>query len=123
MVVGPFRRAKSLERNPRNQQRSRRTWRRSSSPGGRKSNRVPVDYAIGFDLGGSSVKAVAVTTEGETLAQKNVPFDPAVSMRWARTIQDLLAALKSEVGMKMGEPRIGLSAPGLAARNRRAIAV
>jgi len=82
-----------------------------------------VDYAIGFDLGGSSVKAVAVTTEGETLTQKNVAFDPGVSMQWARTLQDLLGSLKSEVGVKLGEPRIGVSAPGLAARNRRAIAV
>jgi len=87
-----------------------------------------VDYAIGFDLGGSSVKAVAVTSEGETLSTKNVAFNPEIAMDWARTMRDLLAALKAEVAARHGsehvaEPRIGLSAPGLAARDRRSIAV
>ena len=48
-----------------------------------------MDYAIGFDLGGSSVKAVVVTSEGETLKRANVAFDPGVAMDWARTIKEL----------------------------------
>lgn len=85
-----------------------------------------VDYAIGFDLGGSSVKAVVVTTAGDTLAKKNVTFDPAAPMDWARTIRKMTNDLQDEVATRVigdaGKPRIGVSAPGLAARDRRSIA-
>ena len=32
-------------------------------------------FALGIDLGGSSVKAVAVTPEGRLLGETNVPFE------------------------------------------------
>jgi glucokinase len=84
-------------------------------------------YAIGFDLGGSSVKAVAVTSDGQLLAQKNVSFAPDVHLQWARTIESLLASLRSEAAAMLGVasadwPSIGLSAPGFAAHDRRSIA-
>jgi glucokinase len=85
-----------------------------------------MEHAIGFDLGGSSVKAVIVTAGGDTLAQKNVSFDPSVPMDWARTIRQMTSDLQNEVAARFPsepvKPRIGLSAPGLAARDRRSIA-
>ncbi|MDB6034947.1 MAG: hypothetical protein JWM16_5285 [Verrucomicrobiales bacterium] len=85
-----------------------------------------MEHAIGFDLGGSSVKAVVVTAAGDTLAQKNVSFDPSVPMDWARTIRQLTSDLQDEVAARFPsepvKPRIGLSAPGLAARDRCSIA-
>src|SRR5690349_6370979 len=81
---------------------------------------LSMDYAIGIDLGGSSVKAVAVSVNGDQLAQAVVAFDPSATMDWAqriRTIIDELQAAQSQAAA-----HIGLSAPGLAARDRRSIA-
>src|SRR5437762_11144591 len=77
-------------------------------------------YAIGLDLGGSSVKAVAVPPEGERLLQRNRDFDAGVPMDWAQTVR----ALTEEIQRQQGNPaaRIGLSAPGLAADDGRSIA-
>lgn len=79
-----------------------------------------MDYSLGIDLGGSSVKTVAVTPEGRTLDQSNREFDAEAGMDWARTI----AAGAEELQAGRGEPAacMGLSAPGLAARDGRSIA-
>ena len=77
-------------------------------------------YAIGIDLGGSSVKAVAVTPEGKALARHNVVFDPEQRMHFAETIRELVRQIESEQGAP--PERIGLSAPGLAAKDSHTIA-
>lgn len=74
---------------------------------------------IGIDLGGSSVKAVVVTRAGEKLAAANRPFDPDAAMAFAETVQALVSNLESEHGEA---EFIGLSAPGLAAKDGRSIA-
>ncbi len=79
-----------------------------------------MSFAIGVDLGGTSVKTVAVTPEGETLAKANVPFDPGESMDWAAKIKTLIESTQRECGSTSSF--IGLSAPGLVARNKRSIA-
>jgi glucokinase len=77
-------------------------------------------YRLGIDLGGSSVKAVAVTAVGETLRQANVNFDPAAGQEWATCILEVVKRFHRELG---GKPAcIGLSAPGLAAKDGRSIA-
>ena len=70
-------------------------------------------YGLGIDLGGSSIKAVAVTPAGELLSRHNIEFDPAQNMEWAEKIRALVRHLQHECG----DPAdgIGLSAPGLAA--------
>jgi glucokinase len=80
-----------------------------------------VSYALGIDLGGSSIKAVAVTPEGRTLAQQQVEFDLDADRDWAKKIRALVA----EFGSKQGNPSagMGVSAPGLVARDQRSIAV
>jgi glucokinase len=79
-----------------------------------------MSYAIGIDLGGSSVKSVAVTPEGRTLGQGVSSFDATTKMEWAQKIRVVSAQLQSE---QDGPARwVGLSAPGLAAADGRSIA-
>lgn len=74
---------------------------------------------IGVDLGGSSVKAVAVTEAGEKLGDANQAFDGEMEMAFAKTIATVVRELESAHGEA---DLIGLSAPGLAARDGRSIA-
>jgi glucokinase len=77
-------------------------------------------YALGIDLGGSSVKAIAVSTEGQLLDHCNLGFDAGAGMDWAAKIADVARTLQSVVGPPADF--IGVSAPGLAARDSRSIA-
>src|SRR5947199_4705255 len=80
----------------------------------------PETYGLGIDLGGSSVKAVAVMPAGEVLARHTLEFDAAKNMDWAEKIQALVRQLQNERGRPA--EGIGLSAPGLAAADGRSIA-
>jgi glucokinase len=118
-------------------------------------------FALGIDLGGSSVKAAAVTPDGKLLAQTNVPFDVNERFDWARRIQQIVSELDAATQASLSPQReeglrvrgddgkdlkakptttdlttphpvegrgslqasaIGISAPGLAARDGRSIA-
>src|SRR5688572_5097925 len=81
---------------------------------------MTMTYGIGIDLGGSSVKAVAVTPEGTALARCNEAFDPGRPMHFAETIRALVQRIEKEQGRPAN--RIGLSAPGLAAKDGHSIA-
>src|SRR5438046_9438851 len=83
-------------------------------------NLKPKTLDLGVDLGGSSIKAVVVTPDGETLSRHNLEFDPDKNMEWAEKIR----ALVQSAGTERAKPAesIGLSAPGLAAANGRSIA-
>jgi glucokinase len=78
------------------------------------------EYVIGLDLGGSSVKWIAAGRAGEVLAKGNVAFDAERPMHWAEEIRDVVRKVTAEVGNEL--KGIGVSAPGLAARNGRSIA-
>ena len=79
-----------------------------------------MSYALGIDLGGTSIKAIAVTAGGKVLARSNVAFEPAARMDWAEKIRELVRQTGRE---REATPEfIGLSAPGLAAKNGRSIA-
>lgn len=77
-----------------------------------------MSYLVGIDLGGSSIKAVCTTPEGGLLAEANVPFVDH-DLEWARKVRALLQDFRRAHGEPLG---IGLSAPGLAARDGRTIA-
>lgn len=77
-------------------------------------------YSLGIDLGGSSVKSVAVTAAGEVLHRRQVDFDPEASMDWAARIAELVRTYTAERGA--APDTIGLAAPGLASRDGRSIA-
>ena len=79
-----------------------------------------MNYAIGIDLGGSSIKAITATPAGEALSRHNIDFDPEQSMEWAEKIRALVQQLQQERGGPAGS--IGVSAPGLAAADGRSIA-
>lgn len=70
--------------------------------------------ALGIDLGGTRIKAVLVSEAGEVLRRESRPTDDD-GAAFARAIRTLAGELAP------GLP-VGLAAPGLAARDRRAIA-
>lgn len=85
-----------------------------------RKNTADHDYLIGIDLGGSSVKAAALTCQGHLLDQVNTPFDPAAPMAWARLIQEQVQRFQhAQHHPPLG---IGLSAPGLPDQAGRTIA-
>ena len=75
-------------------------------------------YAIGIDLGGTNIKSVVVSLEGETFSKSEVTFEPAVLMDWGQKIRGIVQKVQAERGEAAA---IGLSAPGLAARDGSAI--
>jgi glucokinase len=78
-------------------------------------------YLLGLDLGGSSVKAVAVTVAGETLGRYHATFAPGRRGNFAEAVRRLRDQAIAE--LHHAPSQIGLSAPGLAARDGRCIAV
>ena len=75
-------------------------------------------HVLGIDLGGTSIKAVCVTPAGGLLASAKVPFVDR-DCEWARKIRDVVDDLSRSHGPLQA---IGISAPGLAARDGRSIA-
>jgi glucokinase len=79
-----------------------------------------MSFALGIDLGGSSIKAVAVTPVGKLLAETNVLFEVNEELDWARRIQQIIHEMESK--QQQRAQAIGISAPGLAAADGRSIA-
>ena len=77
------------------------------------------DFAIGIDLGGTSVKAVVARSSGEVLSRQIIPFEDDARMDWASKISTIVRELKGQ----NADAVVGISAPGLAARDGRSIAV
>lgn len=75
-------------------------------------------YALGLDLGGTSVKAVAL--DGDVLVgQDHEPFDLAEPMAFAGAMERVVGRFTE----RLGRPRsIGVSAPGIPALDDRSIA-
>lgn len=79
-----------------------------------------MSYAIGIDLGGTRIKAVRVTLNGETLGRETIVYDPDKRMDWAERIREITHQFTEEAG---SDPEaIGLSAPGLSNHESRGIA-
>lgn len=76
-------------------------------------------YALGIDLGGTNVKAIAVTAKGRVLAEASVPTGGSTNARWQHAVR--LAADK--VQARAGHPPawMGVVAPGLPARDQCSI--
>lgn len=79
-----------------------------------------MSYVAGIDLGGSSVKAVAITPEGQVLHQANAAFDPETRLAFAEGVRSMLRRIQAEAGEDL--LAVGVSAPGLVARDERSIA-
>ena len=77
------------------------------------------DFWIGIDLGGSSVKALAVSPLGERLESRRRDFQEGDSLAWLGVIQEMIAVFEESQGHPAAS--IGLSAPGLVSPDRRSI--
>ncbi len=76
-------------------------------------------YSLGLDLGGTSVKGVALDTASQLRARFEQPFDLARPMAFAAAVAEVVAKATAQLGTP---ERIGLSAPGIADRDGRRIA-
>jgi glucokinase len=77
-------------------------------------------YLLGIDLGGSSVKAAVLTLEGGMIAEANRAFDADRPLQFARVVRDVARELIAVHGNDLRA--VGMSAPGLPARDGRSIA-
>jgi glucokinase len=89
--------------------------------------RNSMSYAVGIDIGGTNIKAVAVSRAGELLSQRSVATEDAAvgtsraeqAARWAEKVRDICDHARTQHGEFAG---LGISSPGLAARDERSIA-
>ena len=77
-------------------------------------------YAIGLDIGGTNIKALAVTPGGQVLAQVAVPTGDNGKRGWYLNVRRAKDSLERVVKRK--PTWIGLAAPGLAAADQASIA-
>ncbi len=78
-----------------------------------------MSYSIGIDLGGTNIKTVVISNDGNVLDYLTCDTADAEGS-WAQTIKQTVDLIQNE----RGQPpcHIGLAAPGLAARDSRSIA-
>jgi glucokinase len=79
-----------------------------------------MDYAIGIDLGGTNIKAVAVDDAGAVLDQSGAETADDASAAWAAGVREQIAALETRVGR--AARCIGIASPGMVARDGRSMA-
>lgn len=72
-------------------------------------------HAVGLDLGGTAIKGVAATVGGRVLATDEVPTADVGDESWKPNVRRLLEKLEASVGRPASW--VGLSAPGLVARD------
>lgn len=79
-----------------------------------------MDYAIGIDLGGTNIKAAAVTPSGEVLWRSSAETRDGEGAAWAEGVRGQIEALES----RGGGPAlcVGIASPGLPARDGRSMA-
>jgi glucokinase len=78
-----------------------------------------MSYSVGIDLGGTNIKIVVITSEGNVLDYLTCDTADAEGS-WAQTIKRQLASIRNKRGN--APCHLGLAAPGLAARDGRSIA-
>src|SRR5262245_27474153 len=89
------------------------------TPSGERAFDPSMSYSIGVDLGGTNIKIVVISSEGNVLDYLTCDTADADGS-WARTIKYQLELIQNKLG---NSPcHIGLAAPGLAARDGRSIA-
>ena len=79
-----------------------------------------MNYAIGLDIGGTNIKAMALTSGGRVLAHTVVPTGDTGQRSWRLNV--CRAKDELEHALKQPPSWIGLAAPGLAAANQSSIA-
>jgi glucokinase len=79
----------------------------------------PTSYSVGVDLGGTNIKIVVVTNEGELLEYLTCDTADAEGS-WAQTIKQNLERIQHD--RKAAPCHVGIASPGLAAADGRSIA-
>jgi glucokinase len=77
-------------------------------------------YGIGIDLGGTNIKIVAVSEEGQMLERSTCETQTDSPSSWIETIRQRIKEIES--GQTESARWIGLAAPGLAGRDNLCIA-
>jgi glucokinase len=77
--------------------------------------------AIGIDLGGTRIKAVAIDVTGKVLFELYRPTNDGDDTIWKKAVSDIVQELNSKV--KIQQSVIGISAPGLPNESNSAIAI
>jgi glucokinase len=75
--------------------------------------------AIGIDLGGTNIKALAVTARGKLLTETAVPTGDSGDRRWRENVQ--LALERVQKGLPSPAECVGVAAPGLPSEDQRCI--
>lgn len=71
------------------------------------------ELTLGIDLGGTNIKSVLLSPEGDIMESRSVPTnDDAGNQPWKQGVKDVLASYQESTGNAIG--RVGISAPGLA---------
>jgi len=83
---------------------------------------MSASYSIGIDLGGTNIKAVAVSLKGEVLGRESRVTQQASGSveSWTQTIRELIRRFESEQGEVAGH--VGLATPGIIALDSRSVA-
>jgi glucokinase len=79
-----------------------------------------MNYGIGIDLGGTNIKVLAISQDGEILERSNSETDPDSPESWIKTIRTRITEIEER--QKQSAEWIGLAAPGLVARDGFSIA-
>src|SRR6266436_3332209 len=79
-------------------------------------------YTVGIDLGGTNIKAVAVSDQGEVLGRESrlTQQAPASVDCWVRTIREMVKGFKTE--QAEAATHVGLATPGVIAMDSRSVA-
>ncbi len=77
-------------------------------------------YGIGVDLGGTNIKIVAISDEGQILERTTCGTQPNSPAFWVKTIRQKIKEFEND--QAESARWIGLAAPGLAARDNLSIA-
>ena len=76
-------------------------------------------YGIGVDLGGTNIKIVAVSSEGQMIERSTCETQTDSPLSWVETIKQRIKEVEK---IRAEASWIGLAAPGLAARDNLSIA-
>ena len=79
-----------------------------------------MNYAIGIDLGGTNVKAIAVNPNGRVLAEVSAPTGNGSKQQWQKAVR--LAVTRIRAKTSSSPFWIGMAAPGLPAQDQSSMA-
>ncbi|HVQ36217.1 MAG TPA: ROK family protein [Pyrinomonadaceae bacterium] len=80
-----------------------------------------MEYAVGIDLGGTNIKAVAVNESGEVLGQSDAETqDDGDGGAWASRVRDQITTIEDRVGQRPAW--VGIASPGMVALDGRSMA-